>query len=147
MLKIFTAVWLLLPAMTAVPQSNEINTSIVIHVDGLRNRDGVLRALLFTNEDGFPQDFPKASQSRTVAIQQDTIRIQFDNVNASQCAISVLHDENDNEKMDSNWLGMPKEGIGVSNNVKNRLGPPSFEDAAVTCDGDTLVLSIHMRYF
>ena len=41
-------------------------------------------------------------------------------------AIRYFHDENDNQKMDSNFVGIPKEGYGFSNNAKAYFGPPSF---------------------
>lgn len=59
-----------------------------------------------------------------------TVTARFDDVPAGRYAISVLHDENDNKKMDRNLIGIPKEGYGFSRDAKVIAGPPSFEDAA-----------------
>ncbi len=45
-------------------------------------------------------------------------------------ALALLHDENGNGEMDSNFLGLPQEGYGFSNDAKVFLGPPSFEAAS-----------------
>ncbi|MBK7290922.1 MAG: DUF2141 domain-containing protein [Chitinophagaceae bacterium] len=44
-----------------------------------------------------------------------------------QLSIAILHDENDDGKMNSNFLGLPKEGYGFSNNVMGNFGPPLFQ--------------------
>ncbi len=41
-------------------------------------------------------------------------------------AVAVYHDENDNHRFDRNFLGLPAEGYGFSNNAGILLGPPSF---------------------
>ena len=56
-------------------------------------------------------------------------------------AIGIFIDTNDNNKMDKNFLGIPKEQYGFSNNAKARFGPPSFEDASFILK-DSLSLSI-----
>ncbi len=43
--------------------------------------------------------------------------------------MTVFQDLNANGKMDKNWLGIPKEPYGFSNNPKMSFGPPSFKDS------------------
>lgn len=52
-------------------------------------------------------------------------------------AARVLHDVNNNNEMDSNMVGMPKEPWGMSNNARGNFGPPKFEDAQFEMKGDT----------
>ena len=54
-------------------------------------------------------------------------RISFDSISPGKYAIQFFHDENENQKMDFNLIGIPKEKFGSSNNVKPILGPPKFE--------------------
>ena len=44
-------------------------------------------------------------------------------------AISTYHDENDNDKLDKNIVGIPKEAYGFSNDATGFMGPPKWEDA------------------
>lgn len=46
-------------------------------------------------------------------------------------AFQVYHDLDDNGKMKTNFIGIPKEPTGVSNDAKGKFGPPKFKDAAV----------------
>ena len=54
-------------------------------------------------------------------------RISFDSIFPGKYAIQFFHDENENQKMDFNLIGIPKEKFGSSNDVKPILGPPKFE--------------------
>ena len=54
-------------------------------------------------------------------------RISFDSISPGKYAIQFFHDENENQKMDFNLIGIPKEKFGSSNDVKPVLGPPKFE--------------------
>ena len=47
-----------------------------------------------------------------------------------------------NGRLDINWLGIPTEGYGFSNDAKAMLGPPSFSAAGFLHDGGTLELAI-----
>ena len=53
--------------------------------------------------------------------------ISFDSISAGKYAIQFFHDENENQKMDFNLIGIPKEKFGSSNDVKPILGPPKFK--------------------
>lgn len=53
----------------------------------------------------------------------------FENLPSGEYAISLYHDENENNKLDTGWFGIPNEGYGCSNNAKGMMGPPKYEDA------------------
>tara|TARA_B110000444_G_scaffold259006_1_gene301487 strand:- start:778 stop:1314 length:537 start_codon:yes stop_codon:yes gene_type:complete len=52
-------------------------------------------------------------------------------------AITLFVDFNGNKKIDKNFLGIPKEQYGFSNNAMGRMSPPSFEQAKFTVTGPT----------
>ena len=41
---------------------------------------------------------------------------------------------NENEKLETNFIGIPEEEYGFSNNARGTFGPPSFESASFTLD-------------
>ncbi len=43
-------------------------------------------------------------------------------------AVSAVYDENSNEEMDTNFMGIPTENYGFSNDARGRFGPPKLED-------------------
>lgn len=54
-------------------------------------------------------------------------------------AVSVFHDEDDNGELNTNFLGIPTELVGFSNNAKGSFGPPSFDQVKFTFDGNKTV--------
>jgi len=60
--------------------------------------------------------------------------------------VSVFHDENMNQKPDKNFVGVPKEGYGASNNPKKKIGPPSFDETKFQLSGTEQSLEIKLMY-
>jgi uncharacterized protein (DUF2141 family) len=71
---------------------------------------------------------------------------EFPDVKASTYAVSVFHDENSNGKLDPNFMGLPREGEGASNNAKGHFGPPKFDAAAFRFSGGHLELKITITH-
>jgi uncharacterized protein (DUF2141 family) len=85
-------------------------------------------------------------KSASAPILDGRCTITLDDLAPGEYAISVLHDENGNGKPDTNFLGIPKEGIGTSNNAKGRLGPPAYADCTFTCTGQAASIHITIQY-
>ena len=66
---------------------------------------------------------------------------------AGRYAVQSFHDENGNGEVDRGLFGMPKEGVGFSNDAKIVFGPPKFADAAFAFDGNAKTIQLKMRYF
>ena len=120
---------------------------IVLQISGLRNDNGILRVLLFHSSDGFPSDHTKSYVLKNVSIIKDSVTVTIPNIPYNDYAVSVLHDENTNGELDTNWIGLPKEGVGISNNAKSILGPPKYKDAKFKHNSNKLILNIKMKYF
>ena len=106
----------------------------------------MLGVSLYASKKGFP-DTPEISYStliKKITRTEDTV--VFEKIPYGTYAISVLHDENSNGKMDKNWLGMPKEGCGISTNPKIGMGGPKFNDSVFTLNAKQMELTIGMRY-
>ena len=120
---------------------------IVLQISGFRNNNGILRVLLFQSSDGFPSDNTKSYVLENVSIEKDSVLVTIPNIPYNDYAVSVLHDENSNGKLDMNWIGLPKEGVGGSNNVNSIVGPPKYKDAKFKHNSNKLILNIEMKYF
>lgn len=119
--------------------------AITVRISGLRNSDGSLSVALFSAKKGFPGKFDKALRTLSIPASAEPV-VAFDNVPWGTYALAVRHDENGNSKLDANFLGMPKEGVGTSNNPKSSFGPPSFKDASFMLDRKNLEMTINLRY-
>ena len=62
-------------------------------------------------------------------------------------AAQAFHDENSNKKVDRALFGIPKEGVGFSNDARISLGPPKWSDAMFKFDGKAQTIQLRMRYF
>ena len=129
--------------LTAFCLSNDAGT-LKVEIAGLRSSKGVVLVTLFKEGKGYPDEPEKAFKKTKISIVDNKASIDFTNIPAGEYAIVVLHDENNNLKMDKN-LGIPKEGYGFSNNVMGLMGPPSFSKASFKFEGKQVV-EIKMRY-
>ncbi len=124
--------------------------TLTIEFSELRNRDGQLLILVFGGNDGFP-DQPEAAiwqgtSPITSVPMRVTVELPSDHIPA-EVAVSAVHDENANGTMDTNFLGIPREGFGFSANRElSRLRRPTFIDAAIPLPQDGGVLSVRVRY-
>jgi uncharacterized protein (DUF2141 family) len=113
------------------------STSLTVHVTGARNAKGKIRAALFQDSKGFPNDPSRAVQTQSADIDPQTLSAQivFTDLRDGVYAVSVFHDENVNQKLDKNLVGIPKEGYGASNNPRKKMGPPTFEETRFQLGG------------
>ncbi len=116
-----------------------------VGVANLRSAKGVLRVCLTADPDNFPACVDDANAvTRTVAAGIRTI--DFTGLPPGGYAVAVIHDENNNARLDT-FAGIPKEGFGFSRNPPIRFGPPKFAAARFTIAGDANVQQVKMRYF
>ncbi len=114
--------------------SIQAQNSVVVQVENLRNDKGVCRAYLFDQAEYFPNEVEKAIASKAVKISGSKALLTFENVTAGTYAISIIHDENNNGKLDTNFLGIPKEGYGASKNQLPQMSAPNFAENAFSVD-------------
>jgi uncharacterized protein (DUF2141 family) len=92
---------------------------------------------LFQDSKGFPNDPSRAVQTQAADIDPHTLsaQIAFTDLRDGVYAVSMFHDENMNQKLDKNLVGLPKEGYGASNNLRKKMGPPTFEETRFQLSG------------
>jgi len=120
-----------------------------IHVKilGIRNSTGTVDCALFETPAGFPIDvLNSAMKAMVMKVRHTEARCDFEDIQAGTYALAVIHDENMNGKLDANWLGIPTEGYGFSNDIKAVIGPPLFSAAGFRYPGGTLDMTITLHY-
>ncbi len=104
--------------------------TITVDVRTLRNHKGKVLGLLFDSSSGFPGSTGKAyAKARTSELEGGRATLRFSGVSAGVYAVAVIHDENENNRLDTNFIGIPKEGVGASNGARGTIGPPRWKDA------------------
>ena len=117
---------------------------IEVVVKDIRNEKGKVLLSVYDQAEGFPGKSEYAIETHSADIKEGKAIFQF-SLPAGEYALSVLHDENGNNELDANFIGMPKEGIGVSLNPKSFMGPPKYEKSKFSLDKDRR-LEIKMLY-
>lgn len=101
-----------------------------IRVTELRNSKGMVHACLTSNRKYFPNCKADARAMRVSVPAREASELRFLRVPDGSYALSVIHDENENGKLDT-FAKIPREGYGFSGNPPLRFGPPTFDEARI----------------
>ena len=118
--------------------------TIEVTVSDVESDDGKIIFMLFDGEDGFPSEKEKAYKRIKVNAKEGQIPYTFRDLPFGTYALSVAHDENDNDEIDKNFVGFPKERIGASN--QTRFGKPSFKKSKFTLSENQKSVVINMEF-
>ena len=141
-----TASLLLAPAAWLALGGAADSSTLEIGVEGLRSQRGIVRICLTSNPAHFPrcQGDPQAHRINVPVAQARGLR--FGNMAPGAYAISAMHDENGNGRLDA-FMGIPREGFGFSRNPRVTFGAPRFEQVRfqITPGGNSQ--RIRFQYF
>jgi uncharacterized protein (DUF2141 family) len=134
------------PAAASDPKATPTLVSLTVRVNQLESDRGRVAVALFASADDFP-DQKRALAGQLTKISGGRASVTFINLRPGVYAVAVLHDENENSKMDFNFLGMPLEGYGFSNDASAPFGPPSFQAASFKLSPRNSFVPVKVRYF
>ena len=141
---LFTSVGIVAPGNAAADTPADVLT---VTVSGAHNDTGHIGCALFRSATGFPFSDGHAARLTEVAIVHGRGTCVFSGLPTGSYAVAVMHDENGNTKLDTNFLGIPTEGFGFSNGAKGHtFSPASFDEARFTYSGGSASQSIHLEY-
>lgn len=119
-------------------------TDLLVRVVGLTAPLGQVGCSLFSDDQGFPMDNSRA-RVQWLPAQTDGATCRFSNVAPGRYAVSIGHDRNGNQRVDTNFIGLPTEPWGVSNNARPTLRAPRFDEAAFSVPSSPAEWSIEVR--
>jgi uncharacterized protein (DUF2141 family) len=114
---------------------------LLVTVSGLKGPEGEIGCALYRSAEGFPMDSSKATTFWQKA-RPGSVECRFGDLSPGRYAVAVSVDLNGNRKTDTNFVGIPKEDWGVSNNVRPKMRAPKFEEAAFEVTGETTRIEI-----
>ena len=120
-----TCVLLLISVLSIQAQEKQSHT-VTVTISGMNVDSGNVYVGIYDSEATFLETpykgaIAKVSKKKATAI--------FRGLEKGVYAVSVFHDENNNKKMDTNFIGIPKEPTGCSNGAKGFMGPPKYKNA------------------
>jgi uncharacterized protein (DUF2141 family) len=139
-----TIVPIFIQAFVFAQEPENIGTLKIV-VSGLKNNAGDVKIGLFNSVESYQG---KTEKFRGNVLQIENRRAEWlvENIPFGEYAIKLFHDEDKDDKIDRNFLGMPKESIGFSNNAKIGLGgPPGFNKAKFLFNSKEMTIVISLN--
>ncbi len=138
---------LMLANLPAIVFAQSSCPGIHVKIPNIRNNAGSVACALFESPAGFPTEFlHSATNIMMINIRDSQARCHFLDIPPGTYALAVIHDENKDGKLATNFLGVPTEGYGFSSGAKATMSAPSFEAASFSYRGQNLDLTIRLNY-
>jgi len=126
--------------------SAEGSALIEVKVENVRSSNGLITAVLYAdNPEAFLKKGRRLDRIRVEAKQGETL-LCLTAPTAGRYTVAIYHDENGNKKFDRNFLGIPSEGYGFSNNPGFRFGKPEQEETLFAAEEGMTAVQIAVLY-
>lgn len=125
---------LLLTANFATSQ----NFDLTIDVKGIEEAIGKIKVTLYNKEDGFLES-GKEELGLFFDVVSTKMSLKAKDLKSNKYAIVIFHDKNDDGILNLNFLGVPTEPYGFSNNIVPVFKAPSFESTQFDMEGDKTI--------
>jgi uncharacterized protein (DUF2141 family) len=124
---LFTWLFLVLFAPVA---NTEVQHELVIRITNIKDTSGKpLLVGVYAKTDDFP-GYNKSSYNKKVLAKTSEVTVTF-KLPPGEYAVGLMHDLNENGRIDKNWVGYPSEPFGFSKNFKPMMGAPKFSDCSI----------------
>jgi len=135
--------------LICIAMLSEINAgqSLTFNITNIKNDNGYVLVALYNSEKGFPDKPSLTFKKQRVKAVKGTLSIVFSDIPPGKYAAGIVHDENDNQKLDTGFFGIPKEGFCFSNQAMGTVGPPSFESASISVSNKPVSQNLKMSYW
>ncbi|NME69761.1 DUF2141 domain-containing protein [Flammeovirga aprica] len=123
----------------------EDKNTVEVTISDIASSEGNIVIGIYNKENTFPK-YKEIYQGKVIPAQKGKVQCAITNLPKGEYAIAVWHDENNNNELDKNWVGIPKEKYGFSNNPDSKFGPPDFKEAAFNFNQNkTISLTIKLN--
>ena len=124
----------------------EEGTVVFIELSGLATLEGDVYFAVYDSKDTWLGDDAIHRHSVTIAdaLDGEVVKSQF-SVPPGEYAFSIFYDENGNGELDTNFIGIPKEPVAISNNARPKFGPPKYKDAVFTVAAEPITQQITIK--
>lgn len=110
-------------------QVNKNTGNLTVIVINLENNEGMARIALTNSLENYNR---RENPFRGISSEIDsnnTVKVIFEDIPFGEYGLKMYHDEDNDDEMDTNFIGIPSEDYGFSNNASGSFGPPDWEDA------------------
>jgi len=122
----------------------EDRCDLTVIITGFQNNEGYVRLALTNSEETYQGKKP-AIVRLFAGIENKTATFNIEKLAYGNYAIKVFHDEDQDDELDTNFLGIPSEGYEFSNDVRGTFGPPEFEKAKFLLNQKEMEIAITIK--
>jgi uncharacterized protein (DUF2141 family) len=113
-----------------------------IHGKNISGQD--IRLAVYATAEQFPSE-ELFFKSAVVKASSDSVIVTLSDIPDGKYAVAAYADANGNGRRDSNFVGIPTEDYGFSNDARGIFGPPDFKQALIDVSGQSKKQSIHLH--
>ena len=133
--------------ITAITAFSAQAATLTLSVTGLKVANGTVRVCITRDIKTFPECGKDANKIVvSTPAKAGIVTLSIPNIADGKIAVVLFVDVNGNKKLDKNFIGIPSEPIGFSNNPSINFGPPKFDGTAINIAGDTAA-TIKLKYY
>ncbi len=118
-------------------------TEVVIDVGGVVPKGGDIRVAAFASAADY--EAGRATKGVIVEATGDRVRAVISDLPEGVYGFAIFQDEDGNEEVSKNFIGIPNEPYTFSNDARGRFGPPGFDEMAVSVSGDRVELAVTLK--
>jgi len=131
----FLCLILILPAAPVAAETELAGVTGELHIaiSNIETARGTLQVAVYNNGDNWLDSSagePPVFSATKAVNSTDNATVVIGSMPAGNYAISIFHDLNGNDKLDTNFIGFPKEPFGFSAPM-GKFGPPKYKDASI----------------
>lgn len=147
-MKHFNFLTIIVLILLALPQFGsdvqDQKAKLIVKFYGFESDEGSLRVALFNSEENY-----KVTKSpfigKSASIKNKTVTIEFEDLSFGEYAIKTFHDEDNDKELNTNFLGIPSEDYGFSNNARGSFGPPDWKEAKFKVQQSSVTIEIEVK--
>jgi len=102
--------------------------TLTVQIENIQTQEGKLAIAIFDSAEEFPDATYAVQKVMHEVDDTKMTSVQFQNLPAGTYSVAIYHDVNNNGKLDTNWLGIPKEPYGFSGDFSSKWSKPTFEE-------------------
>ncbi len=126
--------------LTTASQAGEIRLTVL--GEGITGKK--IYIAVHDSAEGFP-GAGKQERGKVVDAHSDHVEVSLNDIDPGMYALAVFADMNGNGKLDTNFIGVPNEPLGASNDATGNFGPPKFVDAAFRVGDGVAMQTVHLE--
>lgn len=128
------------------PPVNPVQTgNIRVIVRNFKSDEGKANVIMYKDAYTFPDKPDRSFRTIWTTIKDGVVDITFQDIPYGEYAFAAYHDINDNHRLDLSFIGIPKEGVAISNDARG-LFMPRFKDAKIVLDGPVKTIEMKISY-